>query len=130
MAILVIAIAAIIASIVFGVIVLFPKPAYIVVQTDVKNVTPGNWYLSVFNANGDSSYLNNTSLKLGMPVDFQFITPGGALLIPKPEPAGSPMTWNPGDTLYVYNMSGILAVTKDEDSREERDRPANRGMEV
>jgi hypothetical protein len=114
MAILVIAIAGIIASIVFGVIVLFPKSAYIVVQTDVKNVTPGNWYLSVFNANGDNAYLNNTSPKQGMPVDFQFTTPGGALLIPRPEPANSPMTWNPGDTLYVYNQSGILAVTKDE----------------
>jgi hypothetical protein len=114
MAILVIAVAAIIASIVFGVIVLYPKSAYIVVQTEVKNVTPGNWYLSVFHANGDNAYLNNTSLKEGMPVDFQFTTPGGALLIPRPEPANSPMTWNPGDTLFVYNRSGILAVTKDE----------------
>jgi len=80
----------------------------------VKNVTPGNWYLAVFNANGDNAYLNNTSLKQGMPVDFQFTTPGGAFLIPRPEPANSPMTWNPGDMLFVYNRSGILAVTKDE----------------
>ena len=109
-----IAIAAIIVSIVFGVIVLFPKSAYIVVQTDVKNVTPGNCYLSFFNANGDNAYLNNTSQKQGMPVDFQFTTPGGALLVPKQQPTGSPMIWNPGDTLYVYNVSWILAVTKDE----------------
>jgi hypothetical protein len=115
MVILVIAVAAIIASIVFGLAIFFPKSAYIVVQTEAKNVTPDNWYLSVSHMNGDAAYLNHTlTTNNGMPVDFQFTTPAGATVIPLPDPADGPETWNPGDTLFVYNKSGLLGVTKNE----------------
>jgi hypothetical protein len=113
--ILVIALAAIIASIVFGLAIFYPKSAYIAVQTESKNVTPDNWYLSVFHMNGDAAYLNHTvSTNEGMPVDFQFTTPSGVSVIALPDPADGPETWNPGDTLYVYNKSGLLEVTKNE----------------
>jgi hypothetical protein len=115
MVILVIALAAIIGSIVFGLAIFFPKSAYIVVQTEAKNVTPDNWYLLVSHMNGDAAYLNHTlATNEGMPVDFQFTTPTGSTVIPLPDPADGPETWNPGDTLYVYNKSGLIAVTKNE----------------
>jgi len=115
MVILVIAVAAIIASIVFGLVILFPKSAYIAVHTDAKNASLDNWYLTVFHMNGDAAYLNHTlSTNDGMPVDFQFTTPGGLTVIPLPDPADGPATWKPGDTLYVFNNSGLLEVTKNE----------------
>jgi hypothetical protein len=120
MIILVIAVAAIIASIVFGLAIFYPKSAYIVVQTEAKNVTPNNWYLTVSHMNGDAAYLNHTLLtNRGMPVDFQFTTPSGATVIALPDSSDGPETWNPGDTLYVYNNSGLLAVTKNETSARE-----------
>jgi len=85
MAILVIAIAAIIASIVFGLVTFYPKSAYIVVRTESKNVSPDNWYLSVFHANGDNAYINNSLAGEGMPVAFQFTTPQGLLVYPLPD---------------------------------------------
>jgi hypothetical protein len=116
MAILVIAVAAIIASIVFGLVIFYPKSAYIVVQTEAKNVTPDNWYLSVSHMNGDAAYLNHTlTTNNGMPVDFQFTNTTLGTVIPKPEPADGPETWKPGDTLFVYrNQSGYVWVTKNE----------------
>ena len=113
MVILVIALAAIIGSIVFGFVVFFPKSAYIAVQTEAKNNTSGNWYLAVSHMNGDAAYLNHSlSTNEGMPVDFQFTTPGGATVIPLPNPADGPATWKPGDTLFVYNNNSYLNVTK------------------
>lgn len=118
MIILVIAVAAIIASIVFGLAIFYPKSAYIAVQTETKNVTPENWYLSVFHMNGDAAYLNHSTgldeMVPGMPVDFQFTTPYGATLVALPDQDDGPEMWKPGDTLFVYNNSGILAVTKNE----------------
>lgn len=115
MVILVIAVAAIIASIVFGLAIFFPKSAYIVVQTEAKNASPDNWYLSVSHMNGDAAYLNHSlATNEGMPVDFQFTTPTGSTVIPLPDPADGPEAWNPGDTLFVYNKSGLLGVTKNE----------------
>lgn len=116
MAILVIAVAAIIASIVFGLVIFYPKSAYIAVQTEAKNVTPDNWYLSVFHMNGDAAYLNHTlSTNEGMPVDFQFTNATIGTVIAKPDPADGPETWKPGDTLFVYrNQSGYVWVTKNE----------------
>jgi hypothetical protein len=116
MVILVIAVAAIIASIVFGLAVFFPKSAYIAVQTEAKNASPDNWYLSVFHMNGDAAYLNHTlATNDGMPVDFQFTNSTIGTVIPKPDPADGPETWNPGDTLFVYrNQSGGVWVTKNE----------------
>jgi hypothetical protein len=116
MVILVIAVAAIIASIVFGLAVFFPKSAYIVVQTEAKNVSPDNWYLSVSHMNGDAAYLNHTlATNEGMPVDFQFTNTTLGTIIPKPDPADGPETWKPGDTLFVYrNQSRAFWVTKNE----------------
>ncbi|MEI7432975.1 MAG: IPT/TIG domain-containing protein [Methanomicrobiales archaeon] len=115
MVILVIAVSAIVASIVFGLAIFYPKSAYIAVQTEAKNVSPDNWYLSVSHMNGDAAYLNHTlATNNGMPVDFQFTTPSGATVIPFPDPADGPETWKPGDTLFVYNKSGLLGVTKNE----------------
>jgi hypothetical protein len=116
MVILVIAVAAIIASIVFGLAIFFPKSAYIVVQTEAKNVTPDNWYLSVSHMNGDAAYLNHTlATNKGMPVDFQFTNTTLGTIIPKPDPVDGPETWNPGDNLFVYrDPSGYVWVTKNE----------------
>ena len=116
MVILVIALAAIIASIVFGLVVFFPKSAYIAVQTEAKNASPDNWYLLVFHMNGDAAYLNHTlSTNDGMPVDFQFTNATMGTFIPKPDPADGPATWKPGDTLFVYrDQSGYVWVTKNE----------------
>ncbi len=120
MIILVIAVAAVVASIVFGLVIFYPKSAYIAVQTEAKNVSPDNWYLSVFHMNGDNAYLNLSSpAKDGLPVDFQFTTPKGATVIPLPDPADGPETWKPGDTLFVYNKSGLLEVTKNETTARE-----------
>ena len=102
--ILVIALAAIIASIVFGLAIFYPKSAYIAVQTEAKNASSDNWYLSVFHMNGDAAYLNHTlATNEGMPVDFQFTNATLGTVIPKPDPADGPETWKPGDTLFVYN---------------------------
>jgi hypothetical protein len=117
--ILAIALAAIIASIVFGLVIFYPKSAYIAVQTEVKNVSPDNWYLSVFHMNGDAAYLNHSlSTNEGMPVDFQFTNATLGTVIPKPDPDDGPETWKPGDTLFVYNKivngNQSLWVTKNE----------------
>jgi hypothetical protein len=116
MVILVIAVAAIIASIVFGLAIFFPKSAYIVVQTEAKNASPDNWYLSVSHMNGDAAYLNHTLAKNeGMPVDFQFTNTTLGTIIPKPDQADGPETWKPGDNLFVYrDPSGYVWVTKNE----------------
>jgi hypothetical protein len=119
MVILVIAVAAIIASMVFGLAIFFPKSAYIVVQTEAKNASSDNWYLSVSHMNGDAAYLNHSlSTNEGMPVDFQFTNTTLGTVIPKPDPADGPATWKPGDTLFVYNKvvdgNQTLWVTKNE----------------
>jgi len=118
---LVIALAVVIGSIVFGTVVLVPKSAYIAVQTEVKNTSSGNWYLSVFNRNGDAAYLNITSsAKEGMPVDFQFTNSTYGTVIPFTDPSDGPETWKSGDTLFVYSLHNItdnsdrLGVTKNE----------------
>jgi hypothetical protein len=110
-AILVIALAGVIAGIVLGVITLYPKSAYIVVQSEAKNTTQGNWYISVYDAGGDAAYLNRSGAKEGMPIDFQLISPNGILLFPLSD---SPLGFRPGTTLFIFNRSGIPAVTTDE----------------
>ena len=119
MVILVIAVAAIIASIVFGLAIFFPKSAYIAVQTEAKNVSPDNWYLSVSHMNGDAAYLNHTlATNEGMPVDFQFTNATLGTVIAKPDPADGSETWKPGDILFVYNKmvngNQSIWVTKNE----------------
>ena len=115
MVILVIALAAIIGSIVFGHVNLFPKSAYIPVETQVKNTTSGFSYISVFHRNGDAAYLNLSGKNEGMPVYFQFTTPSGGTVRPLPDPSDGPETWSPGDTLFVYvNKTNGVWVTKNE----------------
>ncbi len=46
-----------------------------------------------------------------MPVDFQVAPPSGGVLHPA---ADGPITWKPGDTLFIYDKSGILTVTQNE----------------
>ena len=114
MVFLVIALAAVIGSIVFGLVIFYPKSAYIPVQTEVKNVSPDNWYLSVFHMNGDAAYLNLSGKNEGMPVYFQFTTPAGGTVRSLPDPSDGPATWKPGDTMFVYNQSNRIWVAKNE----------------
>ena len=115
MVILVIALAAIIGSIVFGHVNFFPKSAYVPVDTQVKNTTSGISYLSVFHRNGDAAYLNLSGKNAGMPVYFQLTTSTGVTVRPLPDPSDGPETWMPGDTLFVYvNKTNGVWVTKNE----------------
>jgi hypothetical protein len=111
MVILAIALAAVIASIVFGVVIWYPKSAYIAVQAEAKNFSADNWYISVYDMGGDIAHLNRSTAKEGMPVDFQVTLPDGRVLYPTPD---GPITWKPGDTLFIYNKSGNLTVTLNE----------------
>jgi hypothetical protein len=108
--ILVIALAAVVASIMFGVIVLYPKSAYVVVQADAKNVSADNWYISVYDSAGDVVRLNRSTATEGLPVDFQLTPPSGGIQYPA---ADGPVTWKPGETLFIYYQGG-LKVTTDE----------------
>ena len=121
MVILVIALAAIIGSIVFGHVNLFPKSAYIPVETQVKNTPNGAMYLSVFHRNGDASYLNLSGKNAGMPVYFQLTNSTLGTVRPLPDPSDGPATWKPGDTVYVYiNKTYGVWVTKNESQAQDK----------
>lgn len=105
---LVIALAVIIGGIVFGLIVIQPKSAYIPPEVKVVSYTNGTLQaISLYSRGGDTAYLDkgdNVQYALGVYVDR---SEGSFRAVPDTG-AG---TFNPGQTLYVYWDNPVYRIT-------------------
>lgn len=107
---LVIALAVIIGGIVFGLIVIQPKSAYIPPEVKVVSYTNGTpQAISLYSRGGDTAYLDkgdNVQYALGVYVDRS----EGSFRAKVEDDAG---TFNPGQTLYLYYSTSGYRITDD-----------------
>ncbi len=107
---LVIALAVIIGGIVFGLIVIQPKSAYIPPEVKVVSYTNGTLQaISLYSRGGDTAYLDkgdNVQYALGVYVDRS----EGSFRAKVEDDAG---TFNPGQTLYLYYSTSGYRITDD-----------------
>jgi len=103
--VLVVALAAVILSIALGWVVLQPKSAYIPPGVEVLDVG-GEEVISLTSKGGDPAVLTPGNIGL-YSLAIYLDTPGGT---EKVTPAAGVDTWNPGQTLYIYNTGSGLAA--------------------
>jgi flagellin-like protein len=101
--VLVVALAAVILSIVFGWVVLQPKSAYIPPRVEVLDVG-GEEVISLTSKGGDPAVLTPGNIGL-YSLSMYLDTPGGS---EKVTPVAGVDTRNPGQTLYIYNDGTAL----------------------
>lgn len=105
---LVLALGGIVFVMVFGVIPQIPETSYLAVESSMVE-RPGYSLISFHHQAGDT--LNLTGLEGAVhPAAIYVDTPGGSFLA---VPAAGAPTFQPGDTLYLYNTGSGYTVTRD-----------------
>ncbi|MCP1715000.1 hypothetical protein J2T58_000848 [Methanocalculus alkaliphilus] len=102
-------IAIIIYAFIYGIPGGLEKSAYVAVGTDV-DIVNGTEFLTITHRGGDDVFLNGSGAARGIPIDIRTTAAGGGSVLAR---ADDPVTWKPGETIYLYNTAEGPKITKD-----------------
>ena len=101
-------IAIIIYAFIYGIPGGLVKSAYVAAETGVEEIN-GTEFIAIQHRGGDAVFLNGSGATKGIPIDIRTAAGGGPVLAG----ADVPITWSPGEVLYLYNTADGPKITTD-----------------
>ncbi len=102
-------IAIIIYAFIYGIPGGLEKSAFIAAEAGVVE-TNGTEYVAIQHRGGDAVLLNGSGVTQGIPIDIRTTAAGGGPVLAG---ADAPITWKPGQVLYLYNTPDGPKITID-----------------
>ncbi|MDO9538566.1 MAG: LamG-like jellyroll fold domain-containing protein, partial [Methanocalculus sp.] len=85
------------------------KSAFIAAEAGVVEIN-GTEYITIRHRGGDSVFLNGSGATRGIPIDIRTTAASGGPVLAG---ANAPITWSPGQVLYLYNTAEGPKITID-----------------
>ncbi|MCQ1538858.1 PKD domain-containing protein [Methanocalculus taiwanensis] len=85
------------------------KSAFIAAEAGVVEIN-GTEYVTIQHRGGDDVFLNGSGAARGIPIDIRATAAGGGPVLAG---ADAPVTWTPGEILYLINTQEGHKITKD-----------------
>ena len=102
-------IAIIIYAFIYGIPGGLEKSAFIAAEAGVVEIN-GTEYIAINHRGGDAVFLNGSGAAQGIPIDIRTTAAGGGAVLAG---ADAPVTWSPGQVLYLYNTAEGPKITID-----------------